>query len=93
LSDSPYWHIGLIPDQYGTIVAFVYSCAPLAQMVKATFEGEWVRIADVPWGLAMLGRPRAGEWLQDEIAYWAENGLTDVVSGRLRWLTRGAGPG
>jgi protein-tyrosine phosphatase len=38
-------------------------------------------IADVPCGrLAILGRPRAGEWLQDEIADWAANGLTDVVS-------------
>jgi len=38
-------------------------------------------IEDVPCGrLAILGRPRAGEWLQDEIADWAANGLTDVVS-------------
>ena len=38
-------------------------------------------IADVPCGrLAILGRPRAGEWLHDEITDWAANGLTDVVS-------------
>ena len=38
-------------------------------------------IADVPCGrLAILGRPRAGEWLQDEITDWAANGVTDVVS-------------
>jgi hypothetical protein len=38
-------------------------------------------IADVPWGrLAILGRPRAGEWLHDEITDWASNGFTDVVS-------------
>jgi len=38
-------------------------------------------IADVPCGrLAILGRPRAGEWLHDEITDWATNGLTDIVS-------------
>jgi protein-tyrosine phosphatase len=38
-------------------------------------------IAGVPVGrLAILGRPRAGEWLQDEVDDWAANGLTDVVS-------------
>jgi hypothetical protein len=38
-------------------------------------------IADVPFGrLAILGRPRAGEWLHDEITDWAASGLTDVVS-------------
>ena len=38
-------------------------------------------IADVPWGrLAILGRPRAGKWLHDEITDWAANGITDVVS-------------
>jgi protein-tyrosine phosphatase len=38
-------------------------------------------IAGVPFGrLAILGRPRAGEWLQDEIAGWTASGLTDVVS-------------
>jgi protein-tyrosine phosphatase len=28
----------------------------------------------------ILGRPRPGEWLADEIADWASAGLTDVVS-------------
>ena len=38
-------------------------------------------ITDLPCGrLAILGRPRAGEWLHDEIMDWAANGLTDVVS-------------
>jgi hypothetical protein len=38
-------------------------------------------IVDVPCGrLAILGRPRAGEWLHDEITDWARNGITDVVS-------------
>jgi hypothetical protein len=38
-------------------------------------------IAGVPCGrLAILGRPRAGEWLHDEISDWATNGLTDIVS-------------
>jgi protein-tyrosine phosphatase len=38
-------------------------------------------IADVPGGrLAILGRPRSGDWLADEIADWKAAGLTDVVS-------------
>jgi protein-tyrosine phosphatase len=38
-------------------------------------------IADVPCGrLAILGRPRAGEWLHDEVTDWAANELTDIVS-------------
>ena len=38
-------------------------------------------IIDVPGGrLAILGRPRANDWLADEIADWKAAGLTDVVS-------------
>jgi protein-tyrosine phosphatase len=38
-------------------------------------------IADVPNGrLAILGRPRSGDWLADEIADWKAAGLTDIVS-------------
>jgi hypothetical protein len=38
-------------------------------------------ITDMASGrLAILGRPRPGEWLADEIADWAAAGLTDVVS-------------
>jgi hypothetical protein len=38
-------------------------------------------IPDVPSGrLAILGRPRAGDWLSDEIADWNAAGVTDVVS-------------
>ena len=33
-----------------------------------------------PGRLAILGRPRPGEWLADEIRDWAVAGLTDVVS-------------
>jgi protein-tyrosine phosphatase len=33
-----------------------------------------------PGRLVILGRPRPGEWLADEIADWASAGLTDVVS-------------
>lgn len=43
--------------------------------------------ADIYWindlgagRLAVLGRPRAGDWLVDEIADWKAAGLTDVVS-------------
>jgi protein-tyrosine phosphatase len=43
--------------------------------------------ADIYWltevslgSLAILGRPRAGDWLADEIADWRAGGITDVVS-------------
>jgi protein-tyrosine phosphatase len=39
----------------------------------------WIK--DTPGGrLAILGRPRAGDWLADEIADWKAAGVTDVVS-------------
>jgi protein-tyrosine phosphatase len=38
-------------------------------------------IPDVPGGrLAILGRPRASDWLSDEITDWNAAGVTDVVS-------------
>ena len=38
-------------------------------------------IAAVPHGrLGILGRPRAGDWLNDEIESWQLAGVTDVVS-------------
>jgi protein-tyrosine phosphatase len=38
-------------------------------------------ISNVPGGrLAILGRPRAGDWLRDEIADWRAAGVTDVIS-------------
>jgi protein-tyrosine phosphatase len=38
-------------------------------------------IHGVPGGrLAILGRPRAGDWLSDEITDWQGAGVTDVVS-------------
>jgi len=38
-------------------------------------------IPGIPGGrLAILGRPRAGDWLADEIADWKAAGVTDVVS-------------
>ena len=38
-------------------------------------------IPDIPGGrLAILGRPRAGDWLADEIADWKAAGITAVVS-------------
>jgi protein-tyrosine phosphatase len=33
-----------------------------------------------PGRLAILGRPRSGDWLADEIADWQAAGLTDVIS-------------
>ena len=39
----------------------------------------WIK--DIPSGrLAILGRPRAGDWLADEIACWKAAGFCDVVS-------------
>jgi protein-tyrosine phosphatase len=35
---------------------------------------------DAPGRLAIIGRPRSGEWLSAEIADWKSAGLTDVVS-------------
>jgi protein-tyrosine phosphatase len=38
-------------------------------------------IEDVPDGrLAIVGRPRSGDWLSDEIMDWKSAGLTDIVS-------------
>jgi protein-tyrosine phosphatase len=30
--------------------------------------------------LAIVGRPRAGDWLSDEVAAWKADGITDVIS-------------
>jgi protein-tyrosine phosphatase len=47
----------------------------------------WIVTADIYWidgiscgRLAIVGRPRAGDWLADEIADWKASGLTDIVS-------------
>ena len=46
-----------------------------------TMRADIYWIADVPIGrLAILGRPRSGDWLSDEIADWKAAGLTDIVS-------------
>jgi protein-tyrosine phosphatase len=46
-----------------------------------TMRADIYWIADVPSGrLAILGRPRSGDWLSDEIADWRAAGLTDIVS-------------
>ena len=38
-------------------------------------------IEGVPDGrLAIVGRPRSGDWLSDEIMDWKSAGLTDIVS-------------
>lgn len=38
-------------------------------------------ISDVPFGrLAIMPRPRAGDWLRDEVASWHQAGFTCVVS-------------
>lgn len=38
-------------------------------------------IANVPNGrLAIVGRPRSGDWLDDEICEWQAAGLADIVS-------------
>ena len=51
----------------------------LQPATEMTADIYWIR--DVgPGRLAILGRPRPGEWLADEIADWAAAGVTDVVS-------------
>jgi hypothetical protein len=38
-------------------------------------------IDDLPWGgLAIVGRPCAGDWVADEISGWLAAGLSDIVS-------------
>jgi protein-tyrosine phosphatase len=38
-------------------------------------------IPDVPYGqLAILPRPRGGDWLEDEIVSWKRAGITSVIS-------------
>ena len=44
-----------------------------------TAEIYWI-IGLRPGRLAILGRPRSGDWLADEIADWKAAGLTDVIS-------------
>ncbi len=44
-----------------------------------TAEIYWISGLE-PGRLAILGRPRAGDWLDDEIADWKSAGVTDVVS-------------
>ncbi|HEY8506235.1 MAG TPA: hypothetical protein VIL46_16730 [Gemmataceae bacterium] len=44
-------------------------------------RAEYYPIANVPSGrLAVMPRPRAGDWLADEIASWRDEGLDVVVS-------------
>ncbi len=44
-----------------------------------TAEIYWIDLA-TRGRLAIVGRPRAGDWLADEIADWKASGLTDIVS-------------
>jgi protein-tyrosine phosphatase len=39
----------------------------------------WIDNIDAP-RLAIMARPRAGDWLEDEIAYWVRSGVQIVVS-------------
>jgi protein-tyrosine phosphatase len=51
------------------------------RLTLITMRADIYWIADVPGGrLAILGRPRSGDWLSDEIADWRAAGLTDIVS-------------
>jgi hypothetical protein len=53
----------------------------LSLISSITMRADIYWIADVPSGrLAILGRPRSGDWLSDEIADWKAAGLTDIVS-------------
>jgi protein-tyrosine phosphatase len=44
-----------------------------------TAEVYWVREIE-PLKLAIMPRPRGGEWLEDEVAGWKRSGITNVVS-------------
>ena len=56
--------------------AIIRSCSD-----SITMRAEIYWIPDIPSGrLAILGRPRAGDWLADEIADWKAAGITAVVS-------------
>lgn len=44
-----------------------------------TAEVYWIRDIE-PLRLAIMPRPRGGDWLEDEIAGWKRSGITDVVS-------------
>ena len=44
-----------------------------------TAEIYWISGLE-PGRLAILGRPRAGDWLDDEIAGWKSANITDVIS-------------
>jgi protein-tyrosine phosphatase len=44
-----------------------------------TAEVYWVRDIE-PLKLAIMPRPRGGEWLEDEVAGWKQSGITHVVS-------------
>lgn len=44
-----------------------------------TAEVYWVRDIE-PLKLAIMPRPRGGDWLEDEIAGWKRSGITHVVS-------------
>ncbi|MEA1674524.1 protein-tyrosine phosphatase family protein [Nitrospirillum sp. BR 11163] len=42
----------------------------------------WIDAQDLPWTgrLAIMARPRAGDWLEDEVAGWHAAGVAEVVS-------------
>ena len=42
-------------------------------------EFYWIEAPGVP-RLATMARPRAGDWLEDEVAHWARSGVGMVVS-------------
>jgi hypothetical protein len=39
----------------------------------------WINVGGTP-RLAIMARPRAGDWLEDEIAYWKHSDVGVVVS-------------
>jgi protein-tyrosine phosphatase len=53
----------------------------LRRATEMTADIYWITdVEPGPGHLAILGRPRPGEWLADEIADWAAAGVTDVIS-------------
>ncbi|TCR93160.1 protein-tyrosine phosphatase family protein [Rhizobium sp. BK376] len=39
----------------------------------------WIEAAG-PYKLAIMARPRAGDWLEDEVAHWKRSGVEIVIS-------------
>ena len=55
------------------------SSAPPSYTTSRDTTFYWIEAPGVP-RLATMARPRAGDWLEDEVAHWARSGFGMVVS-------------